>query len=48
MEEPKPIIQPKTSILLSRSHCDKDEEKECSYCDGKRLVDDPESGETGI
>jgi len=42
------LIYPKTSILLSRSHADHDEEKECSYCDGKRTVDDPESGEKGI
>jgi hypothetical protein len=34
--------------LLSRSHDDKSEEGECSYCDGKRIVDDPETGEKDI
>ena len=34
--------------MIGRSHSDADEEDECSYCKGKRLVDDPESGETGI
>ena len=48
-----PIIRPtkvynKTSILLARSHDDKSEEGECSYCNGKRVVDDPITGETGI
>ena len=48
-----PIIRPlkiynKTSILLARSHDDKSEETECSYCNGKRLVDDPMTGEKGL
>ena len=38
----------KTSILLARSHDDKSEEGECSYCNGKRLVDDPVTGEKGL
>ena len=34
--------------MLARSHDDKSEEGECSYCNGKRIVDDPHTGETGI
>jgi hypothetical protein len=46
--EPPTQIFNRTSILLSRSHDDKSEEGECSYCDGKRYVDDPETDEKGI
>ena len=45
---PEPIVMNKTSVLLTRSHDDSSEEKECSYCDGIRIVDDPETGEKGI
>ena len=38
----------RTSVLLARSHDDKDEEGECSYCDGKRLVDNFETGEKDL
>ena len=47
-EEPPKIIMNRTSVLVGRSHDDGDEEGECSYCDGKRLVDNPETGESGI
>ena len=38
----------KTSVILTRSHDDTTDEKECSYCQGIRIVDDPETGATGI
>jgi arginyl-tRNA--protein-N-Asp/Glu arginylyltransferase len=44
----QPRVFDKTSILLVRSHDDKGEEGECSYCNEKRCVDDPETGEKGI
>lgn len=47
-EEPAVKIFAKTSVLLSRSHDDRDEEAECSYCDGKRCVDDPLTGQKGV
>jgi len=46
--KPKMIILPKTSILFARSHDDKEPESECSYCNGIRIVDDPETGERDI
>jgi len=44
----RPQIFDKTSVLLTRSHDDTTEEGECSYCNEKRLVDDPDTGEKGI
>ena len=44
----KPMIFDRTSVLLARSHDDKNYEDECSYCEGKRIVDDPETGEKDI
>lgn len=46
--EPPRIIQNRTSILIGRSHDDKEEEDECSYCHGKRTVDNMETGEFGV
>jgi len=37
-----------SSVLLARSHDDSSEEGECSYCNGVRTVDDPETGEKDI
>ena len=34
--------------MLLRSHDDNNPEDECSYCFGKRLVDNPETGEQGL
>ena len=42
------IVFKRSSVLLARSHDDRDEEAECSYCNGVRIVDDPETGESGI
>lgn len=47
-EVPKVKAYDKSTIFLTRSHDDEDESKECAYCKGKRLVDNPETGETGI
>ena len=33
--------------MIGRSHDNSGEEFECSYCKGKRVVDNPETGETG-
>lgn len=35
-------------MLLLRSHDDHSAEDECSYCFGKRIVDDPMTGEFDI
>ena len=35
-------------MLVGRSHDDTSEEGECSYCFGKRIVDNPETGETDV
>lgn len=42
------MIFDKTSVMLSRSHDDSSEEGECSYCNGIRIVNDPETGEQNI
>lgn len=42
------MIFDKSSVLLARSHDDSSEEGECSYCNGERVVDDPETGEKNI
>ena len=34
--------------MVLRSHDDHSPEDECSYCLGKRLVDNPETGEQGV
>ena len=34
--------------MFARSHDDSSEEGECSYCNGVRIVDDPETGEKDI
>jgi hypothetical protein len=44
----EPLIFDKTSVLLTRSHDDSSSEGECSYCNGVRIVDDPETGEKDI
>ena len=38
----------KSNVFLTRSHEDDDPTKECAYCKGKRVVDDPETGMTGL
>ena len=42
------IVFKRSSVLLARSHDDRDEEGECSYCNGIRIVDDPDTKECGI
>ena len=47
-EEKPDLYFNQSSVLLVRSHDDSSEEAECSYCDGKRTVDDPLTGDKGI
>ena len=42
------MVFDKTNLFLTRSHGNEDGSKECAYCKGKRMVDNPETGEMDV